>query len=135
MENLLIADKGFGTGNVRLYQIEVRAISEQHDVLAHQVAREIFQLPGGQLPSLTAIAASTNPLAILTAQLYYLTKKLTPSQINKLIRQLLIDPVVQEATVSQAGSRGCAPGGGLGVSPRLLSSSPSRAACRLSTYV
>lgn len=94
MENLLIADKGFGTGNVRLYQIEVRAISEQHDVLAHQVAREIFQLPGGQLPSLTAIAASTTPLAILTAQLYYLTRKLTPSQISKLTWQLLIDHVI-----------------------------------------
>lgn len=86
MENLLIADKGFGTGNVRLYQIEVRAISEQHDVLAHQVAREIFQLPGGQLPSLTAIAASTTPLAILTTQLYYFTTKLT--------WQLLIDHVI-----------------------------------------
>jgi hypothetical protein len=82
----LIADKGFGTGNVRLYQIEVRAISEQHDVLAQQVAREIFQLPGGQLLSLTAIAASTTPLAILTTQIYYLTKKLT--------WQLLIDHVI-----------------------------------------
>jgi phosphoribosylformylglycinamidine (FGAM) synthase-like enzyme/phosphoribosylformylglycinamidine (FGAM) synthase PurS component len=85
-----------------MYQIEVRAISEQHDVLAHQVAREILQLPGGQLPSLAAIAASTTPLTIRTAQLYYLTGNLTPTQINLLTRQLLIDTVIQEATVSQA---------------------------------
>ena len=87
---------------VTIYQIEVRAISDEHDVLAHQVAREILQLPGEQLPSLAAIAASTTPLTIRTAQLYSLTGNLTSSQINQLTRQLLIDPVVQEATVSQA---------------------------------
>ncbi len=73
-------------------------------MLARQVAREIFQLPGEQLTSLAAIAASTTPLTIRTAQLYYLTGKLTPSQINQFTRQPLIDPVVQEATVSQAES-------------------------------
>ena len=87
---------------VTMYQIEVRAISEQHDILAQQVVREIFHLPGGQLPSLAAVSASTTPLTIRTAQLYYLTGKLTLSQVNHLTRQLLIDPVVQEATVSSA---------------------------------
>jgi phosphoribosylformylglycinamidine synthase subunit PurSL len=87
---------------VTLYQIEVRAISEQYDVQAHQVAREILQLPGKHLPSLAAISASTSPLTIRTAQLYYLTGQLTSTQLDQLTRQLLIDPVVQEATVSQA---------------------------------
>jgi hypothetical protein len=118
-----------------MYQIEVRAISEQHDVLAQQVAREIFQLPGGQLPSLAVIAASTTPLTICTAQLYCLTKMLTPSQINQFTRLLLMGPVAQEATVSQAESWGAAPGSCLEVSPRLLIPSPPQAASLLITYV
>jgi phosphoribosylformylglycinamidine synthase subunit PurSL len=121
---------------VTMYQIEVRATSEQHDILAHQVAREIFQLPGGQLPSLTAIAASTTPLTIRTAQLYYLTGKLTLSQVNHLTQQLLIDPIIQEATVFQAETRGAAPGSGLGAGKPLrlarpqTSPSPPQAASR-----
>jgi hypothetical protein len=116
-------------------QIEVRAISEQHDVLAQQVAREIFQLPGGQLPSLAVIAASTTPLTICTAQLYYLTKMLTSSQINQFTHLLLIDSVAQEATVSQAESRSAASGRDLAVFPRLLSPSRSQAASLLITYI
>src|SRR6266516_1613714 len=118
-----------------MHQIEVRAISEQHDILAHQVAREIFQLPGGHLPSLAVIAASTTPLTICTTQLYSLTKMLAPSQINQLTLRLLIYPDVQQTIVSQARSRGCAPVGGLGVPPKLLSPSPPAAASLLITYV
>ncbi len=84
-----------------LYQIEVRASSEQYDVQAQQVAREIMQLPRKYLPSLAAISASTSPLSILTTQLYYLTGQLTPTQIDQLTRQLLIDPVTQGAGLSQ----------------------------------
>src|SRR6266481_6640675 len=84
-----------------MYQIEVRATSEEYDVHAHQLAREIVALPTRQVPSLAAISASTSPLVIRTAQLYYLTGSLTPSQVNRLTRQLLIDPVIQEAEMSQ----------------------------------
>ncbi len=84
-----------------MYQIEVRATSEEYDVHAHQLAREIVAMPTRQVPSLAAISASTSPLVIRTAQLYYLTGSLTPSQVNRLTRQLLIDPVIQEAEMSQ----------------------------------
>ncbi len=84
-----------------MYQIEVRATSEEYDVHAHQLAREIVALPTRQVPSLAAISASTSPLVIRTAQLYYLTGNLTPSQVKQLTRQLLIDPVIQEADISQ----------------------------------
>ncbi len=84
-----------------LYQIEVRASSEQYDIQAHQVAREILQLPGQHLPSLAAISASTSPLTVRTAQLYYLSGQLTSTQLDQLTRQLLIDPVTQQAELSQ----------------------------------
>jgi len=88
---------------VTLYQIEVRASSEQYDIQAHQVAREILQLPGKYLPSVAAISASTSPLTIRTTQLYYLTGQLTPTQLDQLTSQLLIDPVTQQATITQEG--------------------------------
>ncbi|MFL5697308.1 MAG: phosphoribosylformylglycinamidine synthase subunit PurS, partial [Ktedonobacteraceae bacterium] len=84
-----------------VFQIEVRAIAEQHDVQAHQLAREILFLP--KLPSLNTIAANQTPLtspSIRTAQLYRLTGNLDTSQINQLITNLLVDPVVQEASLS-----------------------------------
>ncbi len=84
-----------------LYQIEVRANAEQYDILAQQVAREILKLPTIYLPSLAAISNSPSPLTIRTSQLYYLTGQLTPTQIDQLIRQLLIDPVTQEAELAQ----------------------------------
>ena len=84
-----------------LYQIEVRANAEQYDILAQQVAREILKLPGIHLPSLAAISTSPSPLNISTSQLYYLTGQLTPTQIDQLIQQLLIDPVTQEAEQTQ----------------------------------
>ena len=84
-----------------LYQIEVRANAEQYDILAQQVAREILKLPGIHLPSLAAISTSPSPLTISTSQLYYLTGQLTPTQIDQLIQQLLIDPVTQEAEQTQ----------------------------------
>jgi phosphoribosylformylglycinamidine synthase len=86
---------------VTLYQIEVRANAEQYDIQAQQVAREILKLPGKHLPSLAAISASPSPLTISTSQLYYLTGQLTPTQIDLLTRQLLIDPVTQEADLAQ----------------------------------
>ena len=84
-----------------LYQIEVRANAEQYDILAQQVAREILKLPGIHLPSLAAISTSPSPLTISTSQLYYLTGQLSPTQIDQLIQQLLIDPVTQEAEQAQ----------------------------------
>src|SRR5207302_3250628 len=90
-----------GTRNVTVFQIEVRAIAEQHDVQAHRLAREILFLP--QLPSLNTIAANPTPLtspSIRTAQIYRLTGNLDTSQINRLITNLLVDPVVQEASLS-----------------------------------
>jgi phosphoribosylformylglycinamidine synthase subunit PurSL len=86
---------------VTLYQIEVRAISEQYDIQAHQVAREILQLPGKKLPSLAAISDNTTPLTIRSSQLYYLAGQLTSSQISQLTQELLIDPVTQQAEISE----------------------------------
>jgi phosphoribosylformylglycinamidine synthase subunit PurSL len=101
MEPLIELSRRIGDGAVAIYQIEVRAISEQYDVLGRVVTREILQLPTRQLPSLAAICASATPLSIRSSQLYYLIGDLTPSQIDQLTQQLLIDPVVQEAEVSQ----------------------------------
>ena len=84
-----------------LYQIDVRAKAEQYDILAQQVAREILKLPGKYLPSLAAISSSPSPLTISTSQLYYLTGQLTPTQIDQLTRQLLTDPVTQEAELAE----------------------------------
>src|SRR6266581_4881774 len=101
METLIKGSQKLGIGSVILYQIEVRASAEQYDVQAQQVAREILQLPRIYLPSLTSISTSTSPLTISTAQLYYLTGLLTPTQIEQLTGQLLIDPVTQEAELAQ----------------------------------
>jgi len=86
---------------VTVFQIEVRAIAKQHDVQAHRLAREILFLP--QLPSLNTIVANQTPLtspSIRTAQIYRLTGNLDTGQINRLITNLLVDPVVQEASLS-----------------------------------
>ncbi|MBV9259021.1 MAG: phosphoribosylformylglycinamidine synthase subunit PurS, partial [Ktedonobacteraceae bacterium] len=80
------------------FQIEVRAIYEQHDAHAHKLAREILQLSAQQIPFLTEISAASSPLSIRTAQLYHLSGDLSSSQIEQLTRQLLVDPVVQEAS-------------------------------------
>jgi phosphoribosylformylglycinamidine synthase II len=84
---------------VTFYRIEVRASSERRDVHAHQLAREILQLPIQQLPSLAEISASSAPLHIRTAQLYHLSGSLDTPQLDQLIKQLLVDPVVQEALI------------------------------------
>lgn len=81
-----------------LYLIEVRAIAERHDGHAHQLAREILQLPTSHLPSLAQMFDA--PLHIRTAQLYRLSGNLNPSQLNQLTRQLLVDPVVQEPLIT-----------------------------------
>src|SRR6266567_1176502 len=101
METLIKGSQKLGTRSVILYQIEVRASAEQYDVQAQQVAREILKLPEIYLPSLAAISTSPSPLTIRTAQLYYLTGQLTPTQLDHLTRQLLIDPVTQEAELAQ----------------------------------
>src|SRR6266699_5570027 len=101
METLIKGSQKLGIGSVTLYQIEVRASAEQYDVQAQQVAREILKLPGKHLPSLAAISTSPSPLTIRTSQLYNLTGQLTPTQIDQLTRQLLLDPVTQEVELSQ----------------------------------
>ena len=84
-----------------IYQIEVRAKSEQHDAQAHRLAREIIHVSHQQLPSLNAITANQkSPLPLRTAQLYHLTGNLTPTQIDQLMTNLLADPVIQEARLS-----------------------------------
>jgi phosphoribosylformylglycinamidine synthase subunit PurSL len=80
---------------VTLYSIEVRSISEQYDVRAHRLVREILQLPIQLLPSLAAIVEP--PLTIRTSHLYYLTGTISPSQLDQLTAQLLVDPVIQQA--------------------------------------
>ncbi|MEO6889954.1 MAG: AIR synthase-related protein, partial [Ktedonobacteraceae bacterium] len=85
------------------YQIEVRAIVAQHDVRTRQLTREIRQLPLTTLPSLATISASSAPLFIRTAQLYYLVVDCTRPQIEQLSRELLSDPVVQATRISETG--------------------------------
>ena len=84
-----------------IFQIEVRARSEQHDTQAHRLAREIIHLPLKQLPSLSTILADKKyPPTLRTAQLYLITGKLSPTNAEKLITNLLVDPVIQEARIS-----------------------------------
>lgn len=85
--------------NVTLYQIEVRALAERYDVHAHKLVHEIQQLPKQHLPSLADITAAPSQPNIRTSQLYHITGDLSAEQINQFIQQLLVDPVVQEATV------------------------------------
>ena len=80
------------------FQIEVRAIYEQHDMHAQKLVREILQLSAQQIPLLAEISAASSPLNIRTAQLYHLTGNLISSQLEQLTRQLLVDPVVQEVS-------------------------------------
>jgi len=84
---------------VNFYSIEVRAVAGQHDSQARKLARDISHVPIDQLPSLSAIAASQSPLILHTAQLYQITGNLSPSQIDALTRELLVDAVVQEARI------------------------------------
>ena len=80
-----------------LQYIEVRAVLEQHDVQAQRLARKIVQLSPHRLPSLAPL--SDIPLYIRTAALYRLSGTLTPLQLDQLITQLLVDPVIQEAVI------------------------------------
>ncbi len=89
---------------MNFYSIEVRAVSSQHDSQARKLARDISHLPIDQLSSLSAIAASKSPLTFHTAQLYQITGNLSPSQIDELTRQLLVDAVVQEARIFRVHS-------------------------------
>jgi len=72
-------------------------VSEQHDVRASRLAREILQLAPQRLPSLAAIVNTS--LHIRTAALYHLAGTFDPSQLDRLISQLLVDSVVQVASV------------------------------------
>jgi phosphoribosylformylglycinamidine synthase II len=85
---------------VTLYQIEVRALAERYDVHAHKLVHEIQQLPKQHLPSLADISAAPSQPNIRTSQLYHITGDLSTEHINQFIQQLLVDPVVQEATVT-----------------------------------
>ncbi|MHB8599588.1 MAG: phosphoribosylformylglycinamidine synthase subunit PurL [Ktedonobacteraceae bacterium] len=108
MERLPIDTFIPGTRIVTVFEIEVRAIAERHDVKARQLAREIIHLPAGAnlitparlSPTTDATSAEETPITPLllrTAQLYRLTGNVTPLQIDQLRKQLLVDPVVQEA--------------------------------------
>ncbi len=86
--------------------IEVRAALPRLDAQARQLAREILQLPMKHLPSLATIAASAEPLVISTAHLYRLSGSFSPFDTagkqftaSSLIQQLLVDPVVQVASI------------------------------------
>ena len=79
------------------HQIEIRASSPRYDVRAHQLAREILQLPITQLPSLAGISSGSPPLTVHSAQIYRISGSLGSSQLDQLVKQLLVDPVVQEA--------------------------------------
>ena len=81
-----------------VYSIEVRAIAEQYDILARQVAREILQLPGRDDHQ----SLIHQHLSVHTAQLYHLTGDLSPSQLDQLTHSLLIDPVTQTAIISSS---------------------------------
>lgn len=83
------------------YQIEVRARAEQHDVHARKLAREIIQLPTKHLPSLATITADSSSFSLVTAQLYRLTGDLSPDRLTQLTRELLVDSVVQQATITE----------------------------------
>jgi phosphoribosylformylglycinamidine synthase subunit PurSL len=85
---------------VTFYFIEVRAVSSQHDIQAHKLARDITHLPAQQLPSLSL----ASPLSFRSAQLYQITGNLSSSQIDQLTRQLLVDPVIQEAKIFRTAS-------------------------------
>lgn len=89
---------------MNFYFIEVRAVARQHDQQARKLARDISHLPIDQLPSLSVISASSSPLLLRTAQLYQITGHLSPSQVDQLTRQLLVDAVVQEARIFRAVS-------------------------------
>ena len=82
---------------VTIFQIEVRAKARSHDGRADQLARDILFLPQASLPSLNAITSSSQPLTLHTTQLYLLTGTLSSSDIDQLIAQLLVDPVIQVA--------------------------------------
>jgi phosphoribosylformylglycinamidine synthase len=84
---------------VNFYFIEVRAVSSPHDGEARKLARDVIHLPAHLLPSLSVINTSQSPLTLRTARLYQIYGELPPSQIDQLTRQLLVDPVVQEARI------------------------------------
>jgi phosphoribosylformylglycinamidine synthase subunit PurSL len=85
---------------VTLYQIEVRALAERYDVHARKLVHEIQQLSTQHLPSLADISAAPSQPGMRTAQLYHITGDLSTEQIDQLIQQLLVDPVVHEAKVT-----------------------------------
>ncbi|GCF11793.1 phosphoribosylformylglycinamidine synthase subunit PurL [Dictyobacter arantiisoli] len=83
-----------------LHQIEVRATAERYDVHAHQIAHEIQQLPSKHLPSLADQTATPSLPLVNTSQLYRITGDLSNEQIQQLLAELLVNPVIQQATVT-----------------------------------
>src|SRR5258706_1910046 len=92
-------EKQHGTYAVTTYLIVVEAASQKYDTQGNKLAREILFLPTTHFPSLAAMAASEIPFAIRTAQLYYLTGQLTPAEVDRLVQQLLVDPIVQQVNI------------------------------------
>jgi phosphoribosylformylglycinamidine synthase II len=93
------------------YQIEVRAASEQYDLHAQQLARELSYLSRAGLPSLATLPDSTPPLALRTAQLYYLRGTCSADEIARLAQELLSDPVTQEVAIQALPLRADRSGG------------------------
>ncbi|GAC1361468.1 MAG: phosphoribosylformylglycinamidine synthase subunit PurL [Ktedonobacteraceae bacterium] len=78
----------------------MRASSERYDVHARQLASEILQLPPQQIPSLADVAIDTPSPTIHTSQLYLLGGLINTTQVEQLTQQLLVDPVVQQASIA-----------------------------------
>ena len=81
------------------FLIEVEATYQQYDTQANRLIGETLFLPITHFHSLAAIVVSETPLLIRSAQLFYLTGKLIPSEIDRLVQELLIDPITQKANI------------------------------------
>jgi phosphoribosylformylglycinamidine synthase subunit PurSL len=84
---------------VAFYFIEVRAVSSQYDTQARKLAQDVIHLPTHLFPSLSLLIASQFPPVFRTVQLYRISGELSSSEVDQLTRELLVDPVVQEARV------------------------------------
>ncbi|HLL79920.1 MAG TPA: phosphoribosylformylglycinamidine synthase subunit PurS [Ktedonobacteraceae bacterium] len=81
------------------YTIEARASAGQYDLLARQVARELLQLP-----FLDKRLKEYEEYIVQTGLLYHLSGDLSPTDVDRLTHELLIDPVTQKASITLAPS-------------------------------
>ncbi len=85
--------------DVTNYTIEARASAERYDLPARQVSRELLQLP-----FLDRHLKEFGEYKVQTGLLYHLSGDLSPSDVDQLTRQLLIDPVTQQASFTPSTS-------------------------------